>query len=78
MATYNVPLVTAAITVVAVTVPDDVTDPVQIAELAVRQNVAPTLCNHCAHADGQELMLGDDWDWSADPKTGEPIVTPHQ
>ncbi|MGW4648086.1 hypothetical protein [Kitasatospora sp. NPDC004289] len=62
MARYTVTLVTSASTVVEVDVPDDVTDPEEIAALALEQNNEPDLCRQCSHAGGQELYLGDEWE----------------
>ncbi|WP_035838964.1 hypothetical protein [Kitasatospora azatica] len=64
MAVYSVALTTWANTSVEVEVPDDVTDPERIAELAVEHNDPPTLCNQCSgggRSGHQELELGDDW-----------------
>lgn len=65
MATYAVTLITNASTVVEVTVPDDVTDPTTIAELAIEENRGPNLCHQCSgggRSNGQELTIGDDWE----------------
>jgi hypothetical protein len=74
MARYSVPVTTLANTAVEVEVPDSVTDPAQIAALALEQNNPPTLCNQCSGGrHGQELEVGDDWEpviWQ-----GAPTVT---
>ncbi|WP_354643927.1 hypothetical protein [Kitasatospora camelliae] len=74
MARYTVTLTTSANAVVDVEVPDDVTDPEEIAELAVaalEDEGAPDLCNACA----TPVQLGDDWRPAR--HQGAPLLTRH-
>ncbi|MEV6680689.1 hypothetical protein AB0N09_28065 [Streptomyces erythrochromogenes] len=69
MATYRVPLTTAANTTVDVTT--ETTDPRAIAELAAEQADVGDLCRQCGHA----VELGDDWRPVTDQDTGIPFIT---
>ena len=66
MARYTVPFTTWANTSVEIEVPDDVTDPEQIAELAWEQmgeEGGPTLCHQCTGTrNGGGLEIGDEWE----------------
>jgi len=68
MAKYSVPMTTWASTTVEIEVPDDMTDPEQIAEIAERQLHAdgiPSLCHQCAGGTrygSQNLEIGDEWE----------------
>ena len=78
MARYSVPMTTWASTVVDVDVPDDITDPEQIAELALQQMAeegGPSLCHQCASGrrGSGGLELGDEW--GAVQHDGKPEVT---
>lgn len=77
MARYSVPMSTWASTVVEVDVPDDVTDPQQIADLALEQMAekgGPTLCHQCAGSrNGGGLDIGDEWE--AVQNNGQPEIT---
>lgn len=60
MPKYRVPLTTWADIAVDVDVPDDVTDPNAIAELAMEQ-VNVSLCHQCAGSRNDSLTLGDEY-----------------
>jgi len=64
MARYTVPMATWANTTVEVEVPDHVTDPEEIADLALEQMDPPTLCHQCTGGwrGASSLDLGDVWE----------------
>lgn len=79
MRRVSVPMTTWANSSVIVEVPDDVTDPEAIAELARVKfhEDSPTLCNGCTggHSQGApELEIGDEWDIPLDDH-GNPSIT---
>lgn len=71
MAKYSVPFTTWASTVIEVEVPDDMTDPEQIADLALEQMAkesGPALCHQCAigRRGNGGLEIGDEWEPTRD------------
>jgi hypothetical protein len=64
-----VPITTWANATATVDVPDDVTDPAIIAEMALEQFEGASLCRQCSSLD-----LGDEWNTVLDSKTGRPEV----
>lgn len=77
MARYIVPMTTWASTTVEIEVPDDITDPEQIAELALEQMAVeggPTLCHQCSSSrNGGGLEIGDEWEPAE--SDGKPEIT---
>lgn len=73
MAKYRVSMQTVATTVIEVEVPDDVTDPEEIAERAYEEGTFPTICAHCSGwGKDHNLDLGDEWEVSE--YEGKPLV----
>lgn len=80
MARYSVPFTTWASTIVDIEVPDDVTDPTEIVELAERKLYdigTPDLCHQCSgggRGGTGNLSIGDD-DWAVPIHNGAPEIT---
>lgn len=70
MARYTLAIFTYVNSSVTVEVPDEVTDPTEIAERALEQDQGHSLCHGCA----RDLDLGDEWQYAIDPETGKPDV----
>lgn len=75
MPKYIVPFTTWANISVEVDVPDGVTDPERIAELAMEAFQGTSLCHQCGGDRNSNLELGDDFEAVADLNTGVVIVT---
>lgn len=77
MARYSVPMTVWASTTVEIDVPDHITDPEQIAELAIEhmaETGGPTLCHQCSSSrNGGGLEVGDEWEPVTDD--GKPSIT---
>ena len=75
MAKHRIYFQTIASTSIEVEVPDEVTDPEEIAELAEEQADFPTLCHQCTGGtrfQSQNLELGDEWEPLRED--GKPVV----
>lgn len=78
MAKYSVPFTTWANISVEVEVPDNVTDPQEIVELAQEADQGTSLCRQCGGSRNNGLEIGDDFEPVMEEKPdGQqvPIVT---
>lgn len=73
MAKYRVSMQTVATTVIEIEVPDDVTDPEEIAERAAEEGEFPTICAQCAGW-GRNYNLVMDGEWIVSEYEGKPLV----
>lgn len=73
MTKYRVNMQTVATTVIEIEVPDDMTDPEEIAERAADEAEFPTLCAQCAGW-GRNVSLAMDGEWTVSEYEGKPLV----
>lgn len=73
MAKYRVSMQTVATITIEIEVPDDITDPHEIAERAAEEGEFPTICAQCAGW-GRDYSLDMDGEWEVSEFEGKPLV----